>query len=789
MNRRAAGGAGRPPVAARARCAVLAAFVAGATLLPGLPASAAPARPSSTPASSAPTGSSVAERPVDVTVTRLEPRTVTPSATVQMSVSLVNDGDDTLTDLSLRLQRGDRLTTRQALTEDLATPSTGGAAQAAFAPVPGELEPGDSIAFTYTATAADLQLTEAGVYPVLVNVNGTRAGLVERVGELSTHLVVQPDVLQPGQPTSRTTVAWLWPLTDRPHRDAQGAFTDDDLAAEVSADGRLDRMLDVVEQLPDGGTTVPVSLAVDPALVEELAAMRGGYTVDGETGAGSAAAADWLDRLRALAAVHPVIALPYADVDADALQAAGLAGALTRSLPGTPEGTAVQPTDAGGDPAATPTVAPDPEPVEPATTGAGAQLLADELGVTPRTDLAWPAEGAVRADTLATLQAGGVDQLVLSADGYTDAAAALGGTGETAAARVPVDTASGETTTLVADPALSEVVATAETTAGGPRVAEQRYLAELGVLTDQLATVDPAVAQTVLVVPPRDLEADPDWATAMMADTVTQPWLAAASVEQLAEGPVAAAGDLVDPAAADQLSGPPLADLAAAVGIREDVAAAVVGDADTALAGYDAAVSRASSSAWRGEPDGFAAAAADVLDTLTGLRGQVSLLSPADGAYSLASSDAPLVLTVRNDLPFAVTVRVALTSRGNVGFSSGEVPAATVEPQSRTTVTVPTQVRQSGSFQVVAMLTTPTGGPLGESVQMRVTSTAYGPITLAITIGAAALLGLLFLRRLVLFVLRRRRGEPRPVDDDVLVPVDGPGPAENGPPPTRRSPV
>ena len=378
---------------------------------------------------------------------------------------------------------------------------------------------------------------------------------------------------------------------------------------------------------------------------------------------------------------------------------------------------------------------------------------------------------------------------MLSADGYTDAAAALGGTGETAAARVPVDTASGETTTLVADPALSEVVATAETTAGGPRVAEQRYLAELGVLTDQLATVDPAVAQTVLVVPPRDLEADPDWATAMMADTVTQPWLAAASVEQLAEGPVAAAGDLVDPAAADQLSGPPLADLAAAVGIREDVAAAVVGDADTALAGYDAAVSRASSSAWRGEPDGFAAAAADVLDTLTGLRGQVSLLSPADGAYSLASSDAPLVLTVRNDLPFAVTVRVALTSRGNVGFSSGEVPAATVEPQSRTTVTVPTQVRQSGSFQVVAMLTTPTGGPLGESVQMRVTSTAYGPITLAITIGAAALLGLLFLRRLVLFVLRRRRGEPRPVDDDVLVPVDGPGPAENGPPPTRRSPV
>jgi hypothetical protein len=38
-----------------------------------------------------------------------------------------------------------------------------------------------------------------------------------------------------------------------------------------------------------------------------------------------------------------------------------------------------------------------------------------------------------------------------------------------------------------------------------------------------------------------------------------------------------------------------------------------------------------------------------------------------------------------------------------------------------------------------------------------VKSTAYGPISLLITIGAAALLGLLFLRRLINFVIRRRR--------------------------------
>jgi hypothetical protein len=61
---------------------------------------------------------------------------------------------------------------------------------------------------------------------------------------------------------------------------------------------------------------------------------------------------------------------------------------------------------------------------------------------------------------------------------------------------------------------------------------------------------------------------------------------------------------------------------------------------------------------------------------------------------------------------------------------------------------------------------------------MRVKSTAYGPISLIITIGSAALLGMLFLRRLVRFVLRRRAAAG----------VPAPGPAADVLPPTR-SPV
>jgi hypothetical protein len=203
---------------------------------------------------------------------------------------------------------------------------------------------------------------------------------------------------------------------------------------------------------------------------------------------------------------------------------------------------------------------------------------------------------------------------------------------------------------------------------------------------------------------------------------------------------------------------------------RDDFADAVVGDADTVLAGYDAAIARAGSAQWRTDPAGFAASALALRSTVAELRDQVTLLAPVDGTYSLASSDAPLVLTVRNDLPFAVDVRLELRARGNVGLTTDDIGITTLEPSSRTTLQVPAHVRQSGGFAVTARLTTPGGQPLGQDVQMQVKSTAYGAITLAITIGAAVLLGLLFLRRAVRFVLARRRGEPAaddPLQDGV----------------------
>ena len=65
------------------------------------------------------------------------------------------------------------------------------------------------------------------------------------------------------------------------------------------------------------------------------------------------------------------------------------------------------------------------------------------------------------------------------------------------------------------------------------------------------------------------------------------------------------AGDLADPATPAGLDPAGLADVAAAVAVRDDLAGAVVGDADTALQAYDAAIARATSVAWRGGPRGL----------------------------------------------------------------------------------------------------------------------------------------------------------------------------------------
>jgi hypothetical protein len=732
-------------------------------LAPAIPATAGPA--------AAAPASADATAPVQVSVDQFEPRSVTPTSTITISGTLTNTGDETITKLALRLQRGQLLTSRDELTAADRDPDPDTAVVAPFTPLQQvRLEPGDSTPFSYSLPAAALQMQAAGVYPVLLNANGSVSGGERRVGELATYLV------QPAAPSGKATVGWLWPLADRPHRDAGGHFTDDALTREIGTNGRLDRVLSVVERLPrpsagQSAPPVPVTITVDPALVEALQVMAAGpYTVGaGNTpGGGTQAAAAFLGRLKAVAADQQVVALPYGDVDPGAVVGAGLGDVLTRSLPGTPAGTAAAP--AAGTTAE-----------QGAQTGAGAQILTAALGTRPRTDLAWLPEGSTAPPTLAVLTAGGVGTVVVPPTALTGSARALG-TGGPAAARTTVPTPTGTLPALVGDTGLGALT-DPERTPGGARIAEQRYLAELDLVA-AAAPADPAAAPTVLVSPPREVDPDVDGVEAMMTDAAQQSWLAPGSLDQLAAGPAVPTGKLAAATPAPTLDATGMAAVASAVTARDDLAAAASGDPAAALAADDAAIARTASTAWRGDTAGFRAAAHGLAETIGRLRDEVALVAPADGTYSLASSDAPLVLTVRNDLPFAVSVLLKLSTRGAGGLELGDIGRQVLAPGSRTTLQVPTQVRRSGGFTVVATVTTPSGRPLGDPVQVKVRSTAYGSVSLVITLGAALLLGLLFLRRLVRFVLRRHGRHDRP--------DDGIGGAPEGaavPLPPTRSPV
>jgi hypothetical protein len=777
-------------------------FVAAPLLASCLMAPAAHAGPATThggPVLAAPAHGKKTDvdRPVRIEVGRFEPRTVTPGATVTVAGTLTNTGTEAIDGLTIRLQRGEVRATREELAAASSDPDPATAVTPGFRPVPGTLKPGGTLDFSYSITAAELHLDRNGVYPVLLNLNGTTTtDEQQRVGELATFVIQQPAVTP-----ARTTVAWLWPLTERSHRNAAGTFVDDGLTQLIGPGGRLDRALTAIERLPataSPGTArpvpaVPVTLAVDPSLVEELQIMADGpYAVGGEAdaGRGTDAARAFLHRLAAMAAVHPVVALPYGDADADALVATGLTDALTRALPGTPAGTAEDPPSAADEatPTTTTTAGPSgttaPEAPAPRTgDSAGVEILADALDVEPRADLAWAAGGSYRADTLAALQDGGTTEVVLGPDSLSDGDRAVGLPRGRAAAHTRLATDAGNLDVLVADSALSDIAGSAEAVPGGPRLAEQQYLAELAVLGLQAPR---GTEQTVLVAPPRQVDAGPDGAGAMMADTAGLPWLRPGSVESLTAAPPVGAGRLSDPVDAVQLDAAGLAAIGQGIAARNDLAGAVVGDADTALRATDAAAARASSVAWRSDAGGFRAAARDFRDRVDRLRGRVTLLAPADGTYTLASSDSPLVMTVHNDLPFAVRVRLDARTRGKKGLSISDIGPQTLAPEQRTTLQVPTQVRQSGGFAVTAVLTTPGGGTLGDTVQMHVKSTAYGPISLIITIGSAALLGLLFLRRLIRFILRRRRAAAEEAGTGPGVP--GPEGALVAQPPTR-SPV
>ncbi len=114
------------------------------------------------------------------------------------------------------------------------------------------------------------------------------------------------------------------------------------------------------------------------------------------------------------------------------------------------------------------------------------------------------------------------------------------------------------------------------------------------------------------------------------------------------------------------------------------------------------------------------------------------------------------MLTVQNNLPYDVPVRVQISGGERVGLTVSD-PEIQVVPAGRSQqVKIPAEVTRSGQFQVDAQLVGADGVAWGPPVQLSVESTAYGALTVIIIIVAGGVLVLMVALRIV----QRLRGKP-----------------------------
>ncbi|MFV0532194.1 MAG: DUF6049 family protein [Cumulibacter sp.] len=681
-----------------------------ALLALGMPLAPANADPTVGPAVNEPL-------PVAVNLTKITPTFADSSTPVHVEAELTNNGDETITELWIRLQRDQWISTRaqMQIVDDQQPPYAW--AMSAPTSLSEPLEPGGSMSVALTVSRDELVMYDAGAYPILLNVYGTVDGWENHLGQAA---FTMPHADQ--RPDTPLGVSWVLPLIDQPRRvSGTDVFTDDTLATEISTGGRLATILDAAEEY---GEQAKISLVVDPALIDALDAMSNGYQVRTDTGnidgAGAEAAASFLSRLTDVADTSQIIATPYSDVDSVALVRAGL-----------------------------------PEVLSDARTY-GSDIITDVLDTDPITNIAWPADGIMTDDTWQTLIANGVDTALLSGASYgqEDYLESPLGITESASTVLPNGRA------IVADPGLSRLLTAAPQYAGGPVPAAQRITAELAMISLQM----PTEARNVVLAPPRDWAPSEQLLDDLFAATTNANWLTPMSLQQVSEGTAVDRGPLQYPASLSQqeLPGNILESFAVPVQQVAELGSAFnPEDTDEALWPTRAALFDAASSAWRG---GDGSAVSNGLDTandaLATLRAQIHIVTPSDGTYTLTSSDAPLVFTIENNLPWDVHYRIGIDESRSVGLTADDVGVQTIPGGTRATVQLPTTVERSGAFTVVAQIRTPDGDPLGNDVQINVSSSAYGTAALWVTgIAFTALLALIARRwwRRHLFWAEERR--------------------------------
>lgn len=735
---------------------------------------------------------------VRVRIDKVTPDVVTTTSDPVLAVNgtVTNIGDRPVHDVMVRLEHAAAVTQPAALRTSL----DGGTDQyqpaADFLTVAAELQRGEEVGFTLSAPVRSLgkpslAIEQPGVYPVLVNVNGTPDyGAPARLDNArfllpvvgvppdqadAAYSAVAPDTSKP------VWITMLWPLADRP-RLSPGVpggtipvrLADDDLATSLAAGGRLDTLLSAAEFAtshdidPDGAVGRALCLAIDPDLLVTVNAMTGGYVVsdspDGpgqqpgtptHPGAGQAAATVWLNRLRALVHRECVAPLPYAQADLDALQRIGDRGLSAAAV--TSAGDIV-------------------DHILDVTSTRGATLLPDGPLTGPAMDLLDAFNGTV------AIAAGELS----AQDSATDSPGALDTAPRRLSAQVveaPFDPAVGAS---LAGAGTNPIVPTYLDSSLSVRLAHDSSTARrqdaLGSMFWHALERD-AAPRTQILVPPACWNLQPDDAQTILTALAT-------TIRSGLAVPRPLPAVIADAAGRTEPPEPPSAYAWERGRFGDDVTAAIAGqvgrlwgltsalttDERTGLTGvqYTAPLRedmlRALS---QSEPpdtrNGLAQQRLAVVGkTINDLFGAVTIVNPG-GSYTLATEHSPLPLALHNGLAVPIQVRLQVdappgmnvTDVGQIELPPGYLP-----------LRVPIEVNFTQRVAIDVALHTPGGMRLGEPVRLSVHSNAYGKVLFAITLSAAAVLVALAGRRL----WHRFRGQPDRADLDRPDPPHRPHP-------------
>ncbi|WP_410608996.1 DUF6049 family protein [Amycolatopsis sp. lyj-109] len=673
----------------------------------------------------------------------LSPRVITTSTTtLTVTGTVTNTGDRRIAKPQVRLQVGDRTTTERGVGDVLSGAVVRDTPLTEFTPVADVLEPGQSaplnITVPLTGTRAD-RFARPGVYPLLVNVNGTpEFGGAARLGAVSMLL---PVLAGPGKQApargGAPSMTLLWPLTGNvPHVYAAPygspmVLADDRMAAEISGDGRLNALVTSAASAVRGNSNLAKSMcfALDPDLLATIDAMTRGYLVHTDTGnvdgKGVEAAKTWLTELRALVGGRCVVALPFADADLDA---------LTRIRPG------------------------DTSLVTRAATGAATiQELTD---VTPQTGVLWP-DGTPSASVLGALSEAGVRTVLTDAGKLAPDAAGGGVTVQGSTVRLqPTDSLiSAAMTGVPTVPGSVTVPATTERA-----VASQNGLGALAFRAGLGVAAGQPRPDHLLVAPPRRWDASAEEFTTYLqqvggfldAGLVTATGLPALlAAAPATSGPVGDGGPPpatgVDPGVVSTLADLDVKATGLASAMQLDPTKRV--KPDDVVEPVRLAELRGASTAWRGLPAD--AATTNAQAELIAISGRVTVSQPKQ-TIALASGNSPLPVYVSNDLPVGINARFTLNNNTGLrleGAKDWYFPASGGK-----NYFLPVEALRAGRFSVDVSLSTPTDTPLGSSARFELTSTEYGAITIIATVAAGVALLLLASRRIYRRIKDARAG-------------------------------